>query len=47
MRDFKHQQTMSREPASKSRTLTWTVSALAVLLLYVASWPPIEIKARG
>jgi len=36
---------MSDGPDRKSHTMTWTVSVLAVLLLlYVATWPPIELK---
>jgi hypothetical protein len=38
---------VSEEPARKSHVMTWIVSVLAVMLLYAASWPPIEIKVCG
>jgi hypothetical protein len=31
----------------KSHAVTWVVSVLTVLLLYAASWPPIELKVCG
>jgi len=35
---------MSDPLAPKSHTMTWTISVLAALLLYVATWPLVEIK---
>ena len=38
---------MNDAPARKSHALTWTVSALGVLLLlYAATWPVVEINSR-
>jgi hypothetical protein len=36
---------MSSERSGKSHALAWISAPLVGLLLYVATWPPIEIKA--
>jgi hypothetical protein len=38
---------MSQDSPSKSHAVLWIISVLAVLLLYAASWPPIELKVCG
>ena len=37
---------MSHDASPKSRVITWIGSVLGVLLLYVATWPAVEIKSR-
>ena len=38
---------MSHATAPKSHALAWTISALAVVLLYVALWPVVEITVSS
>ena len=35
---------MSSETAPRSHAMTWAVTMLVLLLIYAASWPPVEIK---